>query len=110
MEQNEAWYNVHLNWPDGMKEKIAICAISKASAKFHTRIDNAVVAGATVRKVIGPLGKEATAKQKLAQRYGFIIGGIMGAQSSFNYTKSNLFPNGVDAEKAKKAFALVDSQ
>lgn len=53
-------------------------------------------------------------KQILAQRYGFIMGGIKGAQSQFNSLRnsSNFFrdADAVVSNRAGKAIALVNMQ
>jgi len=64
---------------------------------------------AEITKITGPLGRPSSPKQRLAQKYGFIIGSIIGAQKQMD-AAYQLLPNGIDSQKAARAVALVDSQ
>jgi hypothetical protein len=114
-------YNVHLLWPDGYKEKIQIhvdgivTSLTDIPRDRYHRIYTSIDSGAKLRKIIGPLGqKKSTPKQKLAQKYGFILGSIKGAKvqvdNCFNpFTHSTVF----DPDKAAKwakAKGLVNMQ
>jgi len=109
------YYNVYLVWPDGVKEKMQMAFDPKLQltknqmAEATPTIANSLRAGATIQKYVKLRKEESTPKQKLAQKYGFILGSIMRAESQFKQVHG-IFPNGVDTIKVNRAFALVDSQ
>lgn len=54
-------------------------------------------------------------KQKLAQKYGFIMGAIKGAQAQFDYAQRTMLVKEIESEgnpnfKTSRAIALVKSQ
>lgn len=107
---NAIWqhFNIHLVWPDKLEEKITVTALNKDDALMDTRAYRAREAGAYCLKVIGPLNRESTPKQKLAQKYGFIIGSIKGAKVQF--TQAMTPDNIKDAHKLVKNWNLTMQQ
>lgn len=94
-------YNVHwhMTGDTNQKGKTSITALDKEDAKraFEARCRNEAADQrhypfeAKVDKVIGPLGiYEATPKQKLAQRYAFILGTIKGAETMMRQCHEHL--------------------
>jgi hypothetical protein len=114
-------FNVHYLTVGGSKGKTCITALSKDDAKtaFENHCKNEAADQlyypfeATVKKVIGPLGMTpATPKQKLAQKYGFIIGGIKGAKTQFYQAVADMVPVGQNKlpEKLQRCGNLVEMQ
>lgn len=114
-------FNVH--WKLGeRKGRNTMTAFNKEDAKFafqqYARHDgniHNIPFEAEVVKVIGPLGRPQSPKQKLAQKYGFLMGSIIGAEKQFGYfSRMNLpagiQPNTPQAAKIHRAVALVESQ
>lgn len=114
-------FNVHWKTPSGRTGKTNLTALSKQHAKdvFEnlTRMDSNVNSDrypfeAKAVKVIGPLGvHKTTDKQKLAQRYGYLMGSIKGAKTSFRSLRDNADLFRVIANpKIGRAVAMVDLQ
>lgn len=93
-------YNVHFKSAD-LDGKAMITALSKEDAKktFEQMAAKDVGAPgsradipfeAIVTKVIGPLGRLASPKQKLAQSYGFIAGSLKGAELQFRKSLAHM--------------------
>jgi len=107
-------FNVHWKFGES-KGKALIFAFSKEDAKIkferYARTESNsrfIPFEATVTKIYGPLGRESTPKQKLAQRYGFIIGSIKGAKKQFNTTIMSVSPD--ISTRVIKGQILVDAQ
>lgn len=111
-------FNVH--WKCGeIKGKNTITAFDKEDAKLafllYTRHDGNIYNipfEAEVVKVIGPLGiHKSSPKQKLAQKYGFIIGSIKGSKKQLMQAKTDMIlASGPNAVKIERAYNLVEMQ
>lgn len=112
MENDWQSYNVH--WKDGeRKGKTCISALSKEDARTvaekYMCVDapNGFPFEGKVTKVIGPLGKPASPKQKLAQSYGFIAGSLKGAELQFRKSLEHMQSSD---PKVTASRGLVNSQ
>jgi len=112
------YFNVHWETYNGLKGKRCVTALSKNDARtvaenfMKMDNDNGFPFEGKVIKVIGPLGvNPPTPKQLLGRKYGFIIGGIKGAQRMFAQANTDLIIGaGSNAVKCEKGRILVDAQ
>lgn len=123
METSWKHFNVHYKFKDNdTRRKLCMTALDKEDAKLtfesYARNDDGngmnIPFGAVVIKVIGPLGRETTPKQKLAQSYAFVLGGIKGSYVMMNRNsqamKDIAAANPKIADRMARAWALVDAQ
>lgn len=104
-------YNVHCVWPDQIYEKLCVTALSKNDALKDPKVVKAINAGVYPYKVIGPLGqKPSTSKQKLAQRYGYLMGSIKSAKLTFKNAFLKDPISRAVSEKLNRAISLTESQ
>ena len=105
-------YYVSYRTPSGIKQKIRITAFSlidaKTVVKNAIRVDNNDLFDCTLLRIWKQI--ESTPKQKLAQKYGFIIGSIKGAKKQFNNTIFTSVTDPVIVNKLSRAYGLADSQ
>jgi hypothetical protein len=109
-------YKIH--WKLGHQTgKTIIGAETKVSAiqafETYARMDlgnpYSIPFEAEIVKTIKVSNIPSTSKQRLAQRYGFIMGGVKGAHVQFRSVRM-ILPNGLDANKVNRAVGLVDMQ
>lgn len=105
------WY-ISLKHPDGRKYKQSTRAYDRIEAELIFRsllaIRTKVAEGFLIVSIWAL--KAPTAKQKLAQKYGFIVGSIKSAKVQFGQAKINLHYSANSVEKLEKAMNLVQMQ
>lgn len=84
-------FNIHYFTAGGVKSKDCIEAASKTEVKElfaeSVRFDGNKYFDCRLDKVVGPLGRERTNKQKLATTYRFAMGTLMAAETHINQLK-----------------------
>lgn len=85
------YFNVHYFTAGGIKSKRSIEANSKEQVKEifdnSVRFDGSDYFDCRLDKIVGPLGRERTNKQRLATTYRFAMGTLIAAETHINHLK-----------------------